>query len=215
MTLDPHGRLWVATDKQIAMWNGTRFQDQTPTNSIRSAKWSFSASPVDGAIWAGTGGSVHKAVGRRWTTEAGALKNVFTGNMKPRRRARRPSRRHLALRITPSASGTSPPHGEVRHFGAQEGFPGERVNCLFEDHEGDWWAGLDVGGLVRIRERRFQIVDTGGQLSAKPARSVCEKPTARLDRHARRWPFPLERRLADQPRHARRHRQRLRLLRLP
>jgi ligand-binding sensor domain-containing protein len=63
----------------------------------------------------------------------------------------------------------------VQHFGSQEGFPGERVNCLFEDREGDWWAGLDVGGLVRIRERRFQIVDTSGQLSAKPARTVCEE----------------------------------------
>jgi len=49
-----------------------------------------------------------------------------------------------------------------------------------EDREGNWWAGLDAAGLVRIRERRFQIMDTGGQGSTKPARSICEETNGTL-----------------------------------
>src|SRR5208337_695168 len=63
---------------------------------------------------------------------------------------------------------------QAQKFGPQEGFPGDRVNCFFEDHEGNWWAGLDAEGLVRIRERRFRTIDMGGQVSTKPARSVCQ-----------------------------------------
>lgn len=126
-----------------------------------------------GRLWAGVDGHVREAIGRRWVLEAESLKNVFTGNL--------------------SRMGTQADHqggvwlydygrglwhiaadGQVRQFGPQEGFPGERVNCLFEDREGNWWAGLDAGGLVRIRKRRFQIIDNGGQVSTKPARSVCE-----------------------------------------
>ena len=65
--------------------------------------------------------------------------------------------------------------GAVRQFGAADGFPSDRVNCLFEDREGNWWAGLDAAGLVRIRARRFETVNIGGETSTRPAKSVCEE----------------------------------------
>jgi signal transduction histidine kinase/ligand-binding sensor domain-containing protein len=174
MTVDPQGRLWVATDKQIALWNGNHFQDETPTNTDSLGEVVFLCVTRDGSFWAGTGGRVRKAVGRRWTTEAAALKNVFTSNLN---RGGTRDDHHGGIWLYEYTLGLwhISAEGAVKHFGAQEGFPGERVNCLFEDHEGNLWAGLDVGGLVRIRERRFQIVDTGGQFSTKPARSVCEE----------------------------------------
>ena len=174
MTIDPHGRLWVATDRQIAMWNGSRFQDQTPTNTDTLGDVVFLCVASDGSFWAGAGGRVRKSVDHRWSTEAVALKNVFTGNMN-RGGARDDHHGGIWLYEYTLGLWHISAEGDVKHFGAPEGFPGERVNCLFEDHEGNLWAGLDVGGLVRIRQRRFQILDTGGQLSAKPARSVCEE----------------------------------------
>ena len=174
MTVDPQGRLWVATDKQIARWNGNHFEDQTPTNTDSLGDVVFLCVESDNSFWAGTGGRVRKSIARAWTTDAPALKNVFVGNMN-RGGARDDHHGGLWLYEYTLGLWHISAEGDVKHFGAQEGFPGERVNCLFEDHEGDLWAGLDVGGLVRIRERRFQIVDTGAQLSAKPARSVCEE----------------------------------------
>jgi ligand-binding sensor domain-containing protein len=48
------------------------------------------------------------------------------------------------------------------------------VNCFFEDREGNWWAGLEAEGLVRLRERQFHAVTAGNVTLAKAAKSVCE-----------------------------------------
>ena len=45
--------------------------------------------------------------------------------------------------------------GEARSFGRGDEFPGRRVDCFFEDREGNLWVGVDRGGLVRLRERPF------------------------------------------------------------
>jgi signal transduction histidine kinase/ligand-binding sensor domain-containing protein len=179
MTIDPKGNLWVATDKQIAMWTGNHFEDRTPANSGPLADTVFLSVMDDGRFWAGVGGRVREAAGGQWILEADSLKNVFSGNLS---RGGALEDHHGGVWLYDYGRGLwhVAADGRVRQFGAHESFPGERVNCLFEDHEGNWWAGMDVGGLVRIRERRFQIVDMGGQLSAKPARSVCEETNGAL-----------------------------------
>jgi len=179
MTTDPQGRLWVGTDKEIARWDGMRFRDATPTNGEFPDNIVFLSVGADGRLWVGTGGRVHEAKDRQWILEAAPLKNVFTGNLS-RGGAREDHHGGAWLFDYGPGLWHVAADGSVRQFGAAEGFPGERVNCLFEDHEGNWWAGLDAGGLVRIRERRFQIIDTGAQLSAKPARTVCEETNGTL-----------------------------------
>jgi hypothetical protein len=111
---------------------------------------------------------------RRWILEAESLKECVHRQLEPDGSAGGSSRRRVALRLR---TGLDAYHRRRpgAAIGPQENFPGDRVNCFFEDHEGNWWAGLDAGGLVRIRERRFQTIDTGGQVSTKPARSVCEE----------------------------------------
>ena len=174
MTTDPQGRLWVGTDDGIAMWDGARFQSVTPTNGELPEDVEFLSVAEGGRLWAGVDGHVREAVESRWVLDAESLKNVFTGNLS---RMGTCEDHHGGLWLYDYGRGLwhASAGGEVRQFGSQEGFPGERINCFFEDHEGNWWAGLDAGGLVRIRERRFQTIDTGGQVSSRPARSVCEE----------------------------------------
>jgi signal transduction histidine kinase/ligand-binding sensor domain-containing protein len=182
MTTDPQGRLWVGTDTGISMWDGIRFQTVTPIpqgGTELPVDVEFLSIAKDGRLWAVADGHVRKAMDRRWILEAESLKNVFTGNLS-QMGARED--RHGGVWLYDYGRGLThvAADGQVRQFGSQEGFPGERVNCFFEDHEGNWWAGLDAGGLVRIRERRFQIIDTSGQVSTKPARSVCEETNGTL-----------------------------------
>jgi len=179
MVTDSRGRLWIGTDKEIAMWDGTQFQTVIPTNAELPVDMAFLSSAEDGGLWAVANGRVRKAMDRRWILEAESLKNVFTGNLS-RMGARKDH--HGGVWLYDYGRGLShiADDGQVRQFGPQEGFPGERVNCFFEDHEGNWWAGLDAGGLVRIRERRFQTIDTSGQVPTKPARSVCEETNGTL-----------------------------------
>ena len=173
MTTDPRGRLWVGTDKKIAMWDANSFRDMTPTNGEPLTNVEFLSVDGDGRVWAGVGGRVREAMNRQWIVEAQALRNVFTNSLS---RGGALSDHHGGLWLYDYTLGLwhVSADGRARQFDSQEGFPGERVNCVFEDHEGNWWAGLDAGGLVRIRERRFQIIDPGGQPS-KPARTVCEE----------------------------------------
>ena len=173
LTADAQGRLWVGTDKEIALWDGTTFQNVTPTNAELPVDVAFLSIAEDGGVWAVVNGRVRKAVDRRWQLEAEPLKNMFTGKLS-RMGAHEDHQGGMWLYDYGRGLSHIAADGQVRQFGLQEGFPGERVNCFFEDHEGNWWAGLDAGGLVRIREKRFQTMDTGGDAATKPAKSVCE-----------------------------------------
>jgi signal transduction histidine kinase/ligand-binding sensor domain-containing protein len=179
MTTDSRRRLWVGTDTDLARWDGNRFQTVTPTNAESPLDVAFFFVGEDGGAWVVANGRVRKAMDRRWIFEAEPLKNVFTGNLS---RIGAHGDHHGGVWLYDYGRGLShiAADGQVRQFGSADGFPGDRVNCFFEDHEGDWWAGLDAGGLVRIRERRFQTIDTSGQFSTKPARSVCEETNGTL-----------------------------------
>jgi signal transduction histidine kinase/ligand-binding sensor domain-containing protein len=179
LTTDSQGRLWVGTDKEIARWDGTRFQTVTPTNAELPVDVAFLSVAEDSRLWAGAGGRVRAAMDRQWILEAEPLRNIFTGNLS-RMGAHADHRGGVWLFDYGRGLSHIAADGQVRRFGLPEGFPGERVNCFFEDHEGNWWAGLDVGGLVRIRERRFQTIDTGGPVSTTPARSICQETNGTL-----------------------------------
>ncbi len=177
MASDANGRLWVGTDKGIAMWNGTHFQDATPTNSDSSLDVEFLAVPGDGCLWAVVNGSVRKAVGRRWILEVESLKNTFAGNLS--RMGVQDDHHGGAWLYRYGRDGEGLWHvaanGQVCTFDSQEGLSGKSVNCYFEDREGNMWVALAAGGLVRIREKRFQTIDASDEISPKPAQSVCEE----------------------------------------
>jgi signal transduction histidine kinase/ligand-binding sensor domain-containing protein len=173
MAADAKGRLWVGTEKEIAVWDGNRFQIATPTNAAPGIDVSFFSVSDGDRLWVLDGGLVREAVNRQWTVQAATPWKESTPNLS-RMGALDDHRGGVWLYDYGRGLLHVTSDGQTRQFGLAEGFPGERVNCFFEDHEGNWWAGLDAGGLVRLRERRFQTVDTGGQFSATPARSVCE-----------------------------------------
>jgi signal transduction histidine kinase/streptogramin lyase len=64
--------------------------------------------------------------------------------------------------------------GQMRQLTTDDGFPGDRVYCFMEDREGDWWAGLDAVGLVRVRPRQIHKVFNLENNPAKAARSIAE-----------------------------------------
>jgi signal transduction histidine kinase/sugar lactone lactonase YvrE len=66
------------------------------------------------------------------------------------------------------------PDGRVRQLATEEDFPGYKVDCFHEDREGNLWAGVDRGGLVRIREQHFTVLAPGDPAFAKSAVSVAE-----------------------------------------
>ena len=175
MTLDADGRLWVGTEQgSILAWDGMQFQTMTPTNAAPPGEVTFLSIAADGSFWALVDGRWRKAAERHWILEAKGSGDVF-GDTPIRRGAQEDHDGGLWFYDYGLGLMHIGAEGSVHRFGPQNGFPGDRVSCFLEDREGNWWAGVDAGGLVRIRERRFQTIDVGGEVSTKPAKSVCQE----------------------------------------
>ena len=179
LTIDPSGRPWIGTDNGFWYWDGRRFEDATPTNGTPVPAVTSLAVTADEHVWVVAGGCIGEAAGRQWILPPAPPRNLFEGN---------PG--HVGLREDDHDGmwfynyGRGLMHvsgnGEIEQFTPENGFPGLRIYCLFEDRENNWWAGLDSGGLVRIRERQFRTVAAGEGPRTEAAKSVSEDSNGNL-----------------------------------
>src|SRR5262245_53207450 len=162
LTVDPSGRLWAGTDKEIAVWDGSSFRNMTPTNGEPELNVSFVYVAPDGDAWAIANERVRKARGRQWVFEAESCRGVFSGS--PDRLGMREDR-NGAVWLYHYGKGLFHIRrdGLTRQLDQEENFPGERVDCFYEDREGNLWSGVDRGGLVRLRQKRFVALIPGDQ----------------------------------------------------
>ena len=129
LTTDAHGRLWVATDSEIALWDGTRFQTDTPVEADRPLGVTFISVTTNGQVWMVANGNVGVAADRRWMVKPDATRSIFRGN---------PGRigaledHHGGMWFYSFGRGLLHVDvtGEVRHLTPKDGFPGQRVNCF-------------------------------------------------------------------------------------
>ena len=173
VAVDRSEHLWVGTDKEIAFWDGTRFQNATPTNGESQINVDLLLATEDGGVWSVANNRLRKSSGFRWVGEAESLNDIFAGGIG---RTMCADDHHGGLWLYNYGQGLSlvSPDGQVKQFGIRDGFPPGRVNCLLEDREGDWWAGIESGGLVRLRSRQFLTFPEAYQLFKPAAKSVCE-----------------------------------------
>jgi signal transduction histidine kinase/ligand-binding sensor domain-containing protein len=175
LVADPAGRIWIGTDKEIARWDGHTFQTMTPTNGEAQLEVSFLYPGRADALWSVANGRVRKSVGRQWIFEiepwSGVLEKLLL-------RLDALEDRQAGVWIYHYGKGLFHVRadGAARRLGPEDGFPGERVDALFEDREGNLWAGVDRGGLVRLREKRFQVLALTESGAPRATVSVCQDP---------------------------------------
>src|SRR5882724_8629072 len=136
------------------MWTGSCFQTMTPTNGESSLNVSWLYIAPDGDVWIIANERVRKARERQWIFEAESCRGLFSGYQD---RLGLQEDRNGGVWIYHYGKGLFHirPDGRTRELALEESFPGERVDCFFEDREGNLWSGVDRGGLVRLREKRF------------------------------------------------------------
>ena len=171
LVTDHQGRLWVGTDEGIAIWNRAQFEAATPTNAETSVKVTSLFVTSDNHLWAVANGQLREAEGRQWLPDTVPRKDIFGADLS---QLKGQTERQGGIWFFNYGQGLLhiSANGESQQLTAKDGFPSEHLNCLFEDREGNCWAGMDAAGLVRVRERRFRTVDMGEV--GDVAKSVCE-----------------------------------------
>lgn len=154
LTTDVKGNVWVGTEREVAIWTGSCFQSMTPTNGESALNVSWLHIAPDGDLWIIANECVRKARDRQWIFEAEPCRGLFSGNQD---RLGLQEDRNGGVWLYHYGKGLFHirADGHTSQLALEENFPGERVDCFFEDGEGNLWSGVDRGGLVRLRQKRF------------------------------------------------------------
>lgn len=173
LTTDNSGRIWVGTEKRILLWSGDHFEDQTPTNGEPVVNTSLIACTANNGCWIVADGKARKCVSRRWVAEADGWQDlneadpVFTGAYVDREAG-------VWIRHYGQGLFHAKPDGGTQRISSADGLPGNRVSCWFQDREGNVWVGIDHGGLVRLREKKFHVIGMAEGLTIPAVSTVCE-----------------------------------------
>jgi len=177
---DAKGKIWAGAENEIAQWNGSQFEAMTPTNGEADIQPRALYPLKSGAMWVLDGeqnSRLRKMSGRAWTTEIPQWRGLL-GAASGRGMGVHEDRdgglwfNHYGNGLFHIA-----PDGNIQHMTTAEGLPDVRVGAWFQSHDGGIWAGVDHGGLVRLRDRRFHVVGTKELgAGAATALSVCEGP---------------------------------------
>ena len=76
---DADGRIWVGTEREIAKWNGARFETMSPTNGEAVLNVSFIYVMSNGDVWSVANERVRRSRGREWAVEIEEARGLFLG----------------------------------------------------------------------------------------------------------------------------------------
>lgn len=179
LTLDRLGRVWLSADGGLWMWNGTAMEDHTPTNGGPVGRVQRLLFLRNGDKWVLADDRLRRARNREWLAEAADARGPYE-NWFGRLDLHEDARGNVWLSHYGRGLAKIAPDGATRWYSETEPFPGRRVDCLYEDREGNLWAGVDRGGLVRLRERQFFVIDPGSRVGGRTAAAVTEDHAGRL-----------------------------------
>jgi signal transduction histidine kinase/ligand-binding sensor domain-containing protein len=173
LAADSQGRAWVGMKQGIFAEQAGVFHPVIVPGGAES--WSVSSllPQTNGEVWAVVNGGLGRAAAGQWVVPPVAERalpgvNLDAGRME----LLADGRGGVWLYNYGAGLWHCTAAGHLRHLTSADGFPGDRVFAFCADREGDWWAGLESGGLVRVRERLFHTATAGPRELVPVARSV-------------------------------------------
>jgi signal transduction histidine kinase/ligand-binding sensor domain-containing protein len=168
---DVGGRIWVGTEKEMAAWNGERFENEAPLNEgdLNVASLSFTR---DGGVWVAANERLRKLLGGKWVAELKGWPDLMREH--ELQGAVYEDREGGVWRVSRS-QGITHIDGEnhMEQISMSAGLPGNHTTCWLEDQEGNFWVGLGNGGVAQLRKKHFETLTLPGS-PVRPAVSVCE-----------------------------------------
>ena len=174
LVADASGRVWAGAENEIGCWDGSRFEDMTPTNGEATLQPQVLFPVRSGAMWVLDGERFRKMAGREWVAEATAWRGLL--GWASGREMGKHEDREGGLWFNHYGNGLFhiTPDGKYQRLTTQDNLPGDRVGAWFQGSDGAVWVGMDHGGLAQLRIRQFHVIGTAEGLSARTAASVCE-----------------------------------------
>ena len=170
---DGAGRIWVGTEKGLAVWRGSSFANMTPTNGPAEVAVRQIAFCEDAGVWVRLDNGLVKCAGRECIATVGFQDSRFGPSARPIQMF---CDRWGGVWIGHHGGGLLhvDATGRADYIGEKEGLPNGLVECCFQDHEGNVWAGLDSAGLVCLRKRTFHEVWAPELVHNHFTTSVCQ-----------------------------------------
>ncbi|HSY18050.1 MAG TPA: two-component regulator propeller domain-containing protein [Candidatus Acidoferrales bacterium] len=170
---DASNSIAVIAAQKLLVWDGTRFQDITPTNGGLEISARALVSDGQGGWWVDANNRLRRCQNRNWIAESEDWQ----------RQKRNWSRVKWEQADALGGLWMAYADGGLIHVSAagrlaavttKEGLPSNRVRIMTQDRDGNVWASFERGGLVCIRSRLFQAVGNREGLSDIVTTSVCE-----------------------------------------
>jgi len=172
LVADARGVVWAGAENEIARWNGGQFEAMTPTNGAADIQPSWMFPTRSGAMWVLDGDRFRLMQGRNWVTEVPAWRGLLGPASGRAMGAHEDRDGGVWLNHYGNGLFHITPDGRYERITTHSGLSGDRVGAWFQSSDGGIWAGVDHGGLARLRDRRFHVIGTAEGLPARTAMSI-------------------------------------------
>lgn len=171
ITEDKSGAIWVAAGVYVNRYQNGEFTNYSPHQGLPIQALRTVYCGPDGNIYVAGFGGVLRHDGNRFVPVLGPAGDIVNSLLLDRRG-------NLWVGgsfglITRTAT------GELRHYTVQNGLPATFVRCMWEDRDGNIWAGTD-GGLARLEDGHFSSNSLGSSRDRDLVRSIYEDADGNL-----------------------------------
>jgi ligand-binding sensor domain-containing protein len=167
---DSAGQVHLGTALELARWREDRFQAEWRREMEKDFEVEMLAPSRQGGLWVAGNRRLRRFEGGQWRQDLGtyAWTSRFIYSL------REDSRGNLWVATMGDGLFCHPTNGPALRLTRSDGLPTDFVRCVTEDREGNIWAGLENGGLCRLKPAVFQTYGRHQGLSSDQIAGVSE-----------------------------------------
>jgi signal transduction histidine kinase/ligand-binding sensor domain-containing protein len=173
LATDAQGRIWMGTDKALALWRTNHFEVMTPTNDEPVLNVKRIIPSGGDSLWVEANSRMRRCARRQWLAESGGWNREMS-----RRTSLHFVHGDSDGGLWAGAGDLGLIHvaadGAFQRLTTRDGLPSNVIRFAYEDHNGNVWTGYERGGLVQVRPRLFQIIGKSQGLGDSLINTVCE-----------------------------------------
>ncbi len=171
ITEDRSGAIWVVAGVYLNRFQDGKFTNYSPRQGLPIQALRTVYCGRDGSIYVAGFGGVVRLDGNRFVSVLGPVGDIVIGLMQDRKGTLWVAGSFGVL--------TRSPKGELRRYTVQDGLPDNYVRAVWEDRDGNLWAGTD-GGIARLENGRFVSSPLGSTHEREWVRCIYEDTEGNL-----------------------------------